>query len=194
MKTIGLLFFLIMVGPYAFSQTPLNIPLQTKLHEMFKEDQKWRKEAIKLQKNQHSDYDEETINKNMEQTDSLNLISAKQIVQQYGYPGYSLVGENGSSWFWAIVQHCDDDPAFQQKVLTLMGKEVKHNNASGEDYALLTDRVLANQGKKQLYGTQIRFNPKTKTYTPLPMEDSIHVDKRRKAVGLQPLDKYMKQF
>jgi hypothetical protein len=76
--------------------------------------------------------------------DKTNQDEAKRILNKYGYPGYSLVGESGSSRYWAIVQHCDDDVAFQQKVLLLMKKEVDRKNASGENYAYLKDRVLTN--------------------------------------------------
>ena len=161
---------------------------------MFKNDQKWRKESIKANSSQGSVYNQATIDRNWHITDSLNLINAKRIVQQYGFPGYSLVGENGSNSFWAIVQHCDDDLNFQQQVLKLIGAEVKRHDASAENYAYLMDRVLINKGQKQLYGTQVHFNTKTKHSEPLPIQDSIGVDARRTAVGLMPLKDYLKQF
>jgi hypothetical protein len=89
--------------------------------------------------------------------------------------GYSLVGESGSSRFWAIVQHCDDDVPFQQKVLLLMKKEVDRKNASGRNYAYLKDRVLINLKQKQLYGTQGIPIPKTKKWAPLPISDAAHM-------------------
>jgi hypothetical protein len=77
--------------------------------------------------------------------------------------------------------------------LIAMDNEVKRHNASGEDYAYLKDRVLVNQGKKQLYGTQLKLNSKTHLYEPLPMESPANVDARRKAVGLSVLSDYLKQ-
>lgn len=130
----------------------------------------------------------------MVKTDSLNMIEAKFIIMKYGFPGYSLVGTDGSNGFWAIIQHCDNDVIFQQKVLLLMAKEVKRHNASGENFALLQDRVLTNQGHKQLYGTQVRLDLKTHHAKPLPIQDSLNVDSRRKAVGLSPLQDYLKLF
>ncbi|MBS1533035.1 MAG: hypothetical protein JSU01_22230 [Bacteroidetes bacterium] len=72
--------------------------------------------------------------------------------------------------------------------------ELQHHNASPENYAYLTDRMLVNKGKKQLFGTQVRVNTKTKHTRPLPIQDSTNVDVRRKAVGLSPLKDYLKQF
>jgi len=156
-------------------------------------DQKWRLEWYKLSKHEHSDYNMETIEKNMGHADSVNIIEVKRIFLKYGYPGYSIVGEAGSNQFWTIVQHCDDDVSFQQKVLIAMDKEVKRHNASGRDYAYLKDRVLVNQKHKQLYGTQLQLNSKTKLYEPLPIQDPLKVDLRRKAVGLEPLNEYIKE-
>jgi len=182
------------INQVAFSESKIDTALQHKILSMFKEDQKWRIESNNLYQGKKSVYSEDAINSNMGKTDSLNLIEAKLIVAKYGFPGYDLVGENGSDGFWAIVQHCDQDIPFQQKVLILMDKQVKRRNASNEKYALLQDRVLISEGHKQIYGTQVRVDLKTHLAKPLPIEDSLHVDSRRKAVGLSPLDEYLKIF
>jgi hypothetical protein len=160
---------------------------------MFKEDQKWRIESENLNSGKKSAYAEAVINRNMAIADSMNMIKAKLIISKYGFPGFDLVGDFSDD-FWAIVQHCDDDVQFQQQVLNLLSKQVLIHNASGEKYALLQDRVLVNTGKKQLYGTQVRYNLKTKSAKPLPIADSTNVDNRRKAVGLSPLKDYLKLF
>jgi|GEM_PF-5143776 len=51
-------------------------------------------------------------------------IRLEKIIEEVGYPGHDLVGENGESNFWVMVQHCDFDPQFQQKVLNLLEIEV----------------------------------------------------------------------
>ncbi|OKS84769.1 hypothetical protein RG47T_0202 [Mucilaginibacter polytrichastri] len=172
----------------------IDTALQKKILLMFRQDQKWRIESDKINNGKSSAYDEATINKNMAKTDSLNMMEAKLIIKKHGYPGYNLVDTSGSNAFWAIIQHCDDDVAFQQQALTLMSREIKRHNANGEDYALLQDRVLVNQGHKQLYGTQVRIDLKTHHAKPFPIQDSLQVDKRRKAVGLIPLQDYLKIF
>lgn len=194
MKSLFIFFALICLSFTAFCGVKIDSLLARKIKMMFIEDQRWRIELTNLQNGKGLKYDEATIEKNMGKTDGQNMMEAKRIVAKYGFPGYSLVGEECSDKFWAIVQHCDDDVPFQQKVLLLMAKEVKKHNAAGDNYALLQDRVLANQGKKQLYGTQVRVDPKTHRAKPLPIQDSLHVDARRKAVGLQPLKDYLKSF
>lgn len=163
-----------------------------KIDSMFKDDQFWRREYYKIAKKQTA-YSEETINRNWAVADSMNQIKAKAIIDKYGYPGFSLVGEKSSD-FWAIVQHCDDDIGFQKKVLALMKIEVAKNNADKENYALLTDRILVNSHQKQIYGTQVRVDPKTHKATPLPLKYPKRVDALRKKMGMAPLKDYLKLF
>jgi len=189
MKQLTSLLLLIILSNIAFGQSKIDTALQKKILVLFNNDQKWRIEADKK-----SAFDTATINRNMFQTDSLSQVAAKAIIAKYGFPGYSLVGEDGSNGFWALIQHCDNDVPFQQKSLKLMSAEVKKHNASGENFALLQDRVLVNTGHKQIYGTQVRMDLKTNKAHPFPIQDSLNVDARRKAVGLMPLNDYLKLF
>nr|WP_317129026.1 DUF6624 domain-containing protein [Mangrovivirga cuniculi] len=115
------------------------------------------------------------------------------MLDQYGYPGINLVGKEGSSNYWLIVQHCDFDPDFQKRVLKMMKKEIEKDNADGRNYAYLTDRVRKNTGKKLLYGTQVVYNSKGQAVS-RPLEDSANVNIRRSEVGLQPLEAYLNQM
>ncbi|MBK6263918.1 hypothetical protein JKA74_02620 [Marivirga sp. S37H4] len=114
----------------------------------------------------------------------------EEIFNKYGYPGYDLVGEDGSHDFWLMVQHCDFNPEFQQKVLVEMEKEIKKGNASKKNYAYLIDRVRQNTGGKLIYGTQVTYNEFGQA-VPKSLEDSLNVNKRRAEVGLEPLEEYL---
>jgi hypothetical protein len=50
-----------------------------------------------------------------------------------------------------------------------------------------------NEGREQVYGTQMTGEVGGGP-TPWPIEDSEHVDERRAAVGLGPLDEYVARF
>jgi len=160
---------------------------------MFTDDQFWRKEYTKISKKEKSAYNEETIEKRWEEADSINEVKAKVIINKYGYPGYDLVGESSDN-FWAIIQHCDNDVPFQERVLVLMKKQVDKNNASKAKYAYLTDRVLVNKDQKQIYGTQLQRNKKTGKFSPFPLQYPKTVNKLRKEMGLEPLEDYIKNF
>lgn len=60
--------------------------------------------------------------------------------------------------------------------------------------ALLEDRVLTNQSKPQLYGSQLHNNPLTGKLEFFPIADEAHVDERRASMGLGPLADYAKGF
>lgn len=117
----------------------------------------------------------------------------ESILVQYGYPGYSLVGEEGSNNFWVMVQHCDHVPAFQYRVLELLKVEVLHKNADGSNFAYLTDRVNLNAKSKQVYGTQVMYNEIGQAI-PRPLMDSLNVNTRRAEVGLEIIEKYLNEL
>ncbi len=118
---------------------------------------------------------------------TLNNQRLKAVMNQYGFPGFDLVGEKGSNDFWLMAQHCDQDVPFQQRVLKLMKAQLTKHNADSKNYAYLTDRVLLNTGQKQLYGTQLTYRSDSCQAIPLPLRDSLAVNKRRKAIGLEPI-------
>lgn len=182
---------LLLITSASFSQK--NNALIQRIDSMFKEDQRWRIADLKLQQHQQTDYNEVTIQQKMGEADSINKLKAKAIIKEFGFPGYNKVGD-WSNDFWAIVQHCDDDIAFQKQVLVLLKKEVDRNNASKENYALLTDRILVGENKKQIYGTQIQRDLTTGKSAPFPLKYPKQVDRLRRKMGLEPLAVYVKQF
>lgn len=115
----------------------------------------------------------------------------KAVFASIGFPGEDMVGKEGSKHFWLMVQHLDKWPAFQQQVLNSMEKEVAKQNASAKDFAYLTDRVRLNTGQKQVYGTQVTYNTDSCQAIPRALENPESVNQRRKAVGLEPLEKYL---
>jgi len=117
--------------------------------------------------------------------DSDNAAWLTTIVDQIGWPGHSLVGEDGAHAAWLLAQHADLDPAFQRRCLELMWLAVERGEASPVDLAHLTDRVLLASGEPQLYGTQVTVQEGQ--YLPARLQDPETVDARRAAVGLDPI-------
>ncbi|MEO0742452.1 MAG: DUF6624 domain-containing protein [Bacteroidota bacterium] len=124
--------------------------------------------------------------------DSLNTAWLKGVVAERGWPKASEVGEQGASDAWLLAQHADRDRAFQREVLGLMEAAVAEGEASGSDFAYLTDRVRLAAGEPQVYGTQL----KVVDGQPVPreIEDADGVDARRAAVGLNSLADYIESF
>jgi len=192
--SVILLFSFLFISAKSSAQvTKHDTLLIQKIDSMFKDDQFWRKEYVKVAQKQKSDYDEETIQRKWANADSINELKAKAIINKYGYPGYNVAGEKSDTFFW-IIQHCDDDVPFQEHVLALMKIEIAKNNASKENFAYLTDRVLMNKKQKQIYGTQVHTDPKTHKSTPWPLKYPKSIDKLRKEMGMEPLAVYLKSF
>jgi thiol-disulfide isomerase/thioredoxin len=126
------------------------------------------------------------------EVDRKDTARMKEIIAQHGWPGRSLVGESAAHAAWLLVQHADLDRPFQEQCLPLLEAAVKAGEASAIDLAYFTDRVLVAEGKPQRYGTQFR-NQNGKLEAD-PMEDSAHVDDRRRAIGLDSLADYEKQM
>lgn len=133
---------------------------------------------------------DKTILARMQAIDSANTERMKAIVNRYGWPGPELVGQDGSEAAFLLVQHAD--LAFQQKMLPLVEKAYRSGGLTGQDYALLMDRVRVGEGKPQVYGTQAKRFEEWNGQEPTlqPIEDEPNVDKRRAEVGLPPLAEY----
>ncbi len=65
--------------------------------------------------------------------------------------------------------------------------------AKPRELAYLTDRVRVNQGREQVFGTQMRSDANGMPI-PQPIEDPERLDERRVAVGLDAFEEYAREF
>ena len=114
------------------------------------------------------------------------------IVDQYGWPKISEFGQPAATAAFLIVQHTENDSAFQEKMLRLMEPLIASEDVSGEYYALLFDRVAVNSNCPQRYASQLNECRNGKFIVPTLLEDPANVDKRRATVGLGSLKDYMR--
>jgi hypothetical protein len=98
------------------------------------------------------------------------------------FPDKTLVGAAGMHALF-LLAHVDT--AFSAIALRRMKAEGP-KEAPPPDVATLEDRLRSASGQKQIYGTQLMLDAKNEPKE-LPVEDSVHVDARRAAVGLPPL-------
>jgi hypothetical protein len=163
---------------------------------MLKDDQKYRKTITDIEmKTPASDQKEKRVSELWEKQNKLdkrNIKKFAKILDKYGWPARSAVGKEGSVAAFLVVQHGDLE--YQKKYFTLLKDAVLRGEADREDAALLEDRILMREGKKQIYGTQLYFNEVTKKLELWPIEDEEDVEARRASVGLGPLAAYVKGF
>jgi hypothetical protein len=168
-------------------------PLQHKLELIFIKDQTLRQ----LYRDAETKFGRESDEMNyfrglISRQDSLNVIDVVKILEKRGWPGKSLVGEKANTAVWLVIQHA---PLYlQEKYLPLLRKSVQKGESDGRYLALLEDRILMRNGKKQKYGTQITTDPKTGENRVYPIEDPKNVNKRRAKVGLGKIEDYLNRW
>jgi len=121
--------------------------------------------------------------------DADNTSWLKTVIEEVGWPGYALVGEEAAHAAWLLAQHADQEPEFQRGCLQLMESAVAHSDVSASDLAYLTDRVLVNGGRPQRFGTQL--TARDGAFVAQRLEDAASVDSLRAAVGLEPLEAHI---
>jgi len=131
--------------------------------------------------------------KKVKAVDKTNLLKMKKIIKKFGWPTVSLVGKKASHLAWLLVQHADDDVEFQESCLRLMKRAVEDAGVLKTEIAFLTDRILVNKGKPQIYGTQFYKN-KAGKFGPRPIRNIETIDERRKSVGLGNFKIYKKKM
>jgi Family of unknown function (DUF6624) len=171
--------------------------VRRELVRMGEDDQKRRQEMMDLM-DRVAGSDSEKMAKKWKQAverqndlDGKNRQRLDEIVKQHGWPKKSVFGEEASGVAFLIVQHAELD--YQKKYLPLIKEAVTQKEARRSDLAMLEDRILTREGKKQVYGTQLRLNQTTQRMELYPIEDEENVDSRRAAVGLEPLAEYLKR-
>ena len=170
----------------------LNKPMIALLDTIYTEDQTDRNNLdIIKEKYGWKSKQMDSLWKKISHQDSINLARIKYIITTNGWLGPAKVGERGASTIFLVIQHADS--LTQVTYLPIMRKAVKKGDARAQDLALLEDRVLTTQGKKQIYGSQIKIDS-TGKYVFFPIKDEANVNNRRLMVGLGPLEDYAKYF
>lgn len=123
--------------------------------------------------------------------DWVNVRQLDNIIEESGWPHRSVVGDKAATAAFLVIQHAS--PNRQKEYFPFLRAAVEIGEAAADHLALLEDRILMSEGKKQRYGSQLQDNGKG-GWEFYPIEDEANVDERRKAVGLPPLAEYAKTF
>ena len=108
-----------------------------------------------------------------------------EFMAAYGWPTEALVGAEASRCAWKIAQHADRQLDVQRRALDLLAAAATDGQASPRDLAMLRDRVLVNEGRPQVYGTQIA-GVVGGAPVPWPCVDPERMEEWRAEVGLEP--------
>ncbi len=118
--------------------------------------------------------------------DHRNQELAISIIEKCGMPSLEEVSRTQMDAIWLALQHTEKK--YRKKYFPLIEKAVKNGDLSKQQYALMKDRILMDDGKPQLYGSQIENG---KLYD---LEAPDSVNQRRKEMEMEPLEEYLKNF
>ncbi|MET9443532.1 DUF6624 domain-containing protein [Streptomyces sp. NPDC006610] len=117
--------------------------------------------------------------------DHANAEVLRRIIDDHGWPGRSLVGDDGATAAWRIALRADNHLYLQRHAEHLMRNAVILGEASRRQWAHLHDRCLLQKGARQEYGTQYRFG-RCGDVEREPVHDPDRLDARRADIGLPP--------
>lgn len=163
----------------------INKELSVELYHIFLKDQYARGLGLKR------------TDKNLANTDSENLKRVEEIIGQYGWPTYSMVGKLAAQGAFLVIQH--SSVITQRKYFSQLANAVRQGEASKESLALLADRISVQLKGMQVYGTQVfqvkdSITGKLGKYTYYPIRNESKVDSLRKSMDLIPLKQYFALF
>jgi hypothetical protein len=165
---------------------------------MGNEDQKYREELVARMKELPGPDKERAMKrfvvvvKKQNKIDNRNLKRLEEIISRYGWPTKSMVGKEASESAFLIVQHAG--LVYQKKYFPLLKAAALRNEARPDHVAMMEDRMLMGEGKKQIYGTGLQTADVTKELKLWPIENEEEVDARRASVGLPPMVEYLKMM
>ncbi|WP_330959334.1 DUF6624 domain-containing protein [Photobacterium sp. 53610] len=179
-----ILYLLLIIPCYVSAE--INLDLQSQLLEMAKVDQEIRKELGESGWHKSS----KALQEKALLIDERNTQQLKSILNGRSWFTEAEVGKEGINSAWLIVQHSPDID-FQEKMLPLLEQSyLNREGVTGQEVALLTDRVRIDKGQKQLYGTQANWSDGAIVFKPI--ENPETVDERRAEMGMPPLEFYKK--
>jgi hypothetical protein len=162
------------------------------LDSVLKSDQKYRwglnlqtaevQEKMRYEMKVHAD--------EIKKKDEKNAKIITAILDKYGFLGLKDIGMKGNLAITMTIQHADIET--QEKYLPMFYEAAKKKKMMPSSFAMLADRVAVRKNRQQIYGTQINVANNKNEILPLWNPDSVDV--RRKAIGMEPFQNYLKNW
>ncbi|MCC8425326.1 DUF6624 domain-containing protein [Mucilaginibacter sp. UR6-11] len=200
MKTLSLLFLTIIssfvstaqVISFNIDKANLDNALAAQLDSIYKLDQLVRMDYIRARELNLATPVTDSLLRVLRKTDRENLIAVNYIVKKHGWLSPQKVGFNGAQGLFLVIQHADLKT--QQRYLPIIKEAEKKGEILSSNLAILEDRINMREGKKQAYGSQGFTDSETGKKYIYPIVDVDNLDKRRKAMGMPPMQEYVKDW
>lgn len=187
---------IIMLFPYSDTSAGEALTgVRARLEDIRRTDQVYRLQLDSLVRKAHLDWrsrEVQHILPLMAYQDSLNLEYVKGVLRRYGWLSIAQVDSAANEAIFLVIQHADS--LTMRAAFPLLVQSYETFGSPAEYYAMMLDRLLAESGKEQVYGTQIRPADSNGHFEPFPVADPAMVDVRRRRLGLPPLNEYLEQW
>ncbi|WP_312362606.1 DUF6624 domain-containing protein [Sphingobacterium sp.] len=122
----------------------------------------------------------------MSKVDKSNQLAVLPILEKYGWLPINNVGEKASDGMFYVLQHTVDLDLFRRYLPSIKDLAKKGDTKSWYA-ALIEDRLLVHERKKQIYGSQVVTRPQKYQgkYFVWPIQNPNKVNELRKEVGLE---------
>lgn len=125
--------------------TGYNFELIMQLDEILTKDQAYRKE--------HGFINNSVLVGKQRILDSENEKAVADMIQQYGYPGKTAVGEEWRDIACLILVHANS-LSIQERLLPIIAKEANNGELSKSIVRILVDKIQLKKTGKQIFGSQ----------------------------------------
>lgn len=112
----------------------------------------------------------------------VNSSRLRQIIAVFGWPGFALVGYQGSRAAWRVAMHSYAEPDFMRHCRDLIDRATQNGDAPRWQFAMIDDRIRVYEGRPQRYATQLRHG--AYGLEPYPIENDQRVNSMRMQAGL----------
>lgn len=120
----------------------------------------------------------------------INEKKITSILDNNGWPVKEKAGEQGNWTICNVIQHSENE--IRIKYLPMMRQAVSEKKLEPRFLVRAEDRIATEKGDLQIYGGQMKYYPETKSFNIWPVFDPINIDKRRAAIGLEPIAEFLK--
>lgn len=164
---------------FAFEPTIKLVEIDCKqkreiLQNVFESDQKMRTKGGNINYNK----------------DRQNLATVISLIEKCGMPTLKEVDEIQMAAVWLVFQHGDNGS--RKKYLPILEQAAKNGDLKAIQIAMMKDRTLMEDGRPQVYGTQVtKMEDEWILYD---LENPETVNKRREEMGFEPLQDYLRRW
>ncbi|NME71585.1 DUF6624 domain-containing protein [Flammeovirga aprica] len=196
MKKIILLLFPLFINCTNTSTTEKQLTYEeiTILLDSIHEVDQFSRKKIQKVFNEYGRESDEFINelKSLQTSDSLNTLVVCNILDQYGWLETSKIGSTANRTLFLVLQHADKDT--RGKYLETIRQATLEGKASKSSLALYEDRLNLENGKPQVYGSQVSMDNENGENYVFPIQNPETVNESRIAVGLDSIETYLSYF